>query len=56
MVVSVHDHMVTPGPAIEFAKLSRAQLLELSGNCGHNAPKCELAKIAGAITKFLEER
>jgi hypothetical protein len=46
--------MVTPGPALEFAKLDRAQTLVLNGDCGHKAPSCEEKAIATRIAEFLK--
>jgi homoserine O-acetyltransferase len=54
VVVNVHDHMVTPGPAVEFAKLAKSELLELRGDCGHRAPSCEQDRVGAAIARFLE--
>ena len=45
--------MVTPGPALDFGHLLKAEILELQDNCGHEAPGCELAKISPAIATFL---
>lgn len=56
VVVNTRDHMVTPGPATQFAKLAKAQLLELKGDCGHKAPTCEEAKVGSAIARFLDAR
>jgi homoserine O-acetyltransferase len=56
VVVNTHDHMVTPGPATQFAKLAHAQLLELKGDCGHKAPTCEEAKVGATIARFLDAR
>jgi len=56
VVVNLHDHMVTPGPAVEFAKLAKAELLELRGDCGHRAPSCELDRVGAAIARFLETK
>jgi homoserine O-acetyltransferase len=56
VVVNTHDHMVTPGPATQFAKLAHAQLLELKGDCGHKASSCEEAKIGSTIARFLDAR
>jgi homoserine O-acetyltransferase len=56
VVINVHDHMVTPGPAVEFAKLARAELLELRGDCGHRAPSCEQDRAGAAIARFLEAK
>ena len=54
VVVSKYDHVVTPGPAAEFARLMHAQLLELNSDCGHLATSCEEQKIQQAITALLE--
>jgi len=56
IVVSRYDHVVTPGPATEFAKLIKAPLLELLGDCGHLAPSCESQSVNPAISKFLDQR
>ena len=56
VVVNVHDRMVTPGPAVEFAKFAKADLLELRGDCGHRAPSCEEDRVGAAIARFLEAR
>lgn len=53
IVVDAHDHMVTPGPALEFAKLKGAQTLVLESDCGHLGPGCEQGKVAAAIADFL---
>jgi len=54
VVVAKLDHVVTPGPASEFARLVRAELLELDSDCGHLAPSCEDAKLRKAVAEFLE--
>jgi homoserine O-acetyltransferase len=53
VVVSTQDHVVTPGPALEFARLLRAQVLKLEGDCGHLAPGCEWQKMNPAVADFL---
>jgi homoserine O-acetyltransferase len=53
VIVSVTDHMVTPGPALEFAQMLHAEVLELRDNCGHLAPGCEMGKVGTAVTGFL---
>ncbi len=55
VVASITDHMVTPGPALEFAKLLHAEVLELRDNCGHLAPGCETGKVGAAIAGILEK-
>jgi homoserine O-acetyltransferase len=54
VIVNERDAMVTPGPALDFAKRAKAQTLVLKGNCGHKAPSCEEAAIAERITDFLK--
>ncbi len=53
VVVARFDHVVTPGPATEFAKLIGAKLIELEGDCGHLATSCESAKLTQGVTEFL---
>lgn len=55
VVVATQDHTVTPGPAMEFARLlaAKARLLKLEGDCGHLAPGCEWQKLNPAVADFL---
>lgn len=53
VVVSKYDHVVTPGPAIEFASLLNAKLLILESECGHLATVCESSRLTQAIVEFL---
>ncbi|HET7288520.1 MAG TPA: alpha/beta fold hydrolase [Pyrinomonadaceae bacterium] len=53
VVVATFDHVVTPGPATEFAKLVGAKLLDLEGDCGHLATSCESSKLTQVVTEFL---
>lgn len=53
VIPSLHDHVVTPGPALRFAELLRAQTLVLENNCGHGAPNCDQAKVGEAVRAFL---
>jgi len=53
VVVARFDHVVTPGPALEFAKLINAKVLVLEGDCGHQAPSCEGDKLNPALAEFL---
>lgn len=55
VIVARHDHVVTPQPAIDFAGLLHAPLLELESDCGHLAPSCEQAKVAAATADFLKQ-
>ena len=54
VIVARLDHVVTPGPALEFARLLRAPVLVLESDCGHLAPSCESRKVNAAVAEFLE--
>jgi len=54
VVVAKYDHVVTPGPAMEFATLLGAKLLTLDSDCGHLATTCESRRINEAIGNFLK--
>jgi homoserine O-acetyltransferase len=56
VVVAKFDHVVTPGPATEFAALLGAPLLELESDCGHLATSCESAKLNQAVADFLSRK
>lgn len=56
VVVAKHDHVVTPGPATEFASRIGAKLLELDSDCGHLATSCESRLLNNAIAAFLSHR
>jgi len=53
IIVSKYDHVVTPGPATEFATLLGAKLLTLDSDCGHLATTCESRRINEAVSDFL---
>jgi homoserine O-acetyltransferase len=53
VVVSRFDHVVTPGPAIEFASLLGAKVLNLDSECGHLATVCESTRLNAAVADFL---
>ena len=55
VIVARYDHVVTPGPASEFAKLINAKLMVLEGDCGHLAPSCESQRVNPAIDEFLKQ-
>ena len=56
VIVSKFDHVVTPGPALEFARLLKTKTLVLEGDCGHLAPSCEWRKVNQAMADFLDDR
>jgi homoserine O-acetyltransferase/O-succinyltransferase len=47
------DEEVNPAPAFELARMIRAEVLELDGRCGHQAPRCEQTTLWRAVEKFL---
>jgi homoserine O-acetyltransferase len=55
VVVSRFDHVVTPGPAIEFASLLNAKVLNLESECGHLATVCEGTRLNTAVAEFLSK-
>ena len=55
VVVAKTDHVVTPGPATEFASFAGAKLLTLEGDCGHLATSCEAKRLDEAVAEFLRD-
>jgi homoserine O-acetyltransferase len=55
VVVGLTDHVVTPGPALELARLLGARTLQLANDCGHQAPSCEPEIFNSAVREFLRE-
>jgi homoserine O-acetyltransferase len=55
VVVAKFDHVVTPGPALEFAQLLHAKVMVLEGDCGHISTACEANKLNPAVDEFLKQ-
>lgn len=55
VVVSPEDHTVTPQPAIDFAKLLHAELMQVDSPCGHLTSACESQKIDQRVRDFLAQ-
>jgi len=53
IVVAKFDHVVTPGPARDFAQLLGTKVLELESDCGHLATSCESDLLNAAVARFL---
>ena len=53
VIVSTTDRYVTPGPALQFSRALRAEVLELRGDCGHLAVLCEAGILASTVSAFL---
>ena len=54
VVVSLQDQMVNPAPARDWAKATAAELVTLSGDCGHLATACELDVLRREAHRFLD--
>ena len=54
IVPSAQDHMVNPGPALDFARLTGAKTLVLQGDCGHLAVGCDATTLNPAVRAFLD--
>jgi homoserine O-acetyltransferase len=53
VIVAAKDHMVNPGPAVEFARHFEAAVVELNSDCGHLAPGCEGPRVNAAVAAAL---
>jgi len=53
VIVSNQDHLVNPISATILAEKLGAQLVTLTGDCGHRAVFCEAEKVKKAVTEFL---
>jgi homoserine O-acetyltransferase len=53
VIVGTHDHTVTPGPAVEFARMLKADLLQLEDECGHLYASCGDQQAREAVARFL---
>jgi len=54
IIISQQDHAVNPTSSIAFSKLLGCGLVELTGDCGHEAFSCENKKVKKAVSDFLE--
>jgi homoserine O-acetyltransferase len=57
IIVGSCDHVVTPGPAIDFAGHlgDRATLVVFENDCGHSIPGCEMFRSRAVIREFLRQ-
>ena len=53
VVASLQDRAVSPAPALEFAEVAGAEVVELQNDCGHTALFCA-PETATEISGFLE--
>ncbi len=56
VIITVQDHVVTPGPALEFAELLGAETVVLPSDCGHNGLRCDGEQLSQASQGFLAGR
>lgn len=55
VIVALQDHMVNPLSALQLARDLNAEVLELTGNCGHLANGCEADKIKAKARTFMAQ-
>ncbi|MGA9119651.1 MAG: alpha/beta fold hydrolase [Bacteroidota bacterium] len=55
LIVSLQDHIVNPGPAMDLAAILGARLLVLDNDCGHLAPSCEFERFSREVREFLDQ-
>lgn len=53
VIVTAEDHVVTPGPALEFAELFGADVIRLTSDCGHNGLRCDSERLSRSTQEFL---
>ncbi len=53
VIVSAEDRMVTPQPALEWAKAIGAETYISPGSCGHLIMECDAAAVSQRVIKFL---
>jgi homoserine O-acetyltransferase len=56
VIVTVQDHVVTPGPALEFARLLGTEPVVLPSDCGHNGLRCDSEQLSRVSQEFLANR
>ena len=53
VVVATQDHMSNPSPAMEFAGILHAPVVQLTGECGHLETGCDKAVAAPKVREFV---
>lgn len=54
VIVAAEDRMVTPQPALEWARALGAETYVSPGTCAHLIMDCDAEAVAGRVTRFLE--
>jgi len=55
VIVSTHDHLVYPGPALAWAKATGAESYISDTPCGHSLMECDAEQISQRVEKFLAQ-
>jgi homoserine O-acetyltransferase/O-succinyltransferase len=55
VVAATQDHMVNPTPAIEFAGIVHATIVQLTADCGHIEPGCDQTEAAPKVREFIAQ-
>lgn len=55
IIVSTTERVVTPGPALSFAKMIGAEKLELTNRCGLALSSCERERVYETVAEFLNK-
>ena len=53
VIVARQDMMVNPDPAMEFARLLKAETVEINNPCGHVFAACDSNTVNTAVARFL---
>lgn len=53
VVVARQDMMVNPDPAMEFARLLKAEIVEVNNPCGHVFAACDSSTVNTTVARFL---
>jgi homoserine O-acetyltransferase len=55
VIVSAHDHLVYPGPALAWAKAAGAETYISDTPCGHMIMECDGEQVSQRVEKFLAQ-
>jgi homoserine O-acetyltransferase len=56
VIVSAHDHIVYPGPALAWAKAAGAETYISDTPCGHMIMECDAEQVSQRVEKFLAQQ
>jgi homoserine O-acetyltransferase len=55
VIVSAHDHLVYPAPALAWAKAVDAETYISDTPCGHSIMECDAEQVSRRVEKFLAQ-